>query len=431
VKELEGNQMKIRATNLRELRWLCNEFGFEEFSARLSKFVDFWNFSKGGPFGSVFAGVPSVFLNESIEFIVNGKVIGVELAEAAALFPTVREQLSVDGCGRKFFVNLNGMETSDIRSLELLLSGESISKGVSEGLLIGLLGNADFERLFFGCLKSDTGLNLSELMKERCLEFKSFDVSIFSIEALDSLLFHESFSIESEDALLRVILNLGSDHRDLLRHIQLEFLSEDGLSLLSEYLDIAPESVWECAAELISHPSPPRFNTQILSDLPEIFAEFRGKRFSVLWRGSRDGFSASQFHGRCDGHANTLTVIFDTKGNIFGGFTPAEWESRDDWKWKVDDSLKSFLFTLKNPHNIPARKFTLKPENKHHAIGGFAERGPSFWDVQVYDECNANTDSYTCLDCSYANDTALDNFVVFTGSKDFKVKEIEVFEITD
>jgi hypothetical protein len=40
-----------------------------------------------------------------------------------------------------------------------------------------------------------------------------------------------------------------------------------------------------------------------------------------------DAFRANQFHRRCDGHANTLTVILDTKGNIFGGFTPVEWES--------------------------------------------------------------------------------------------------------
>jgi hypothetical protein len=33
------------------------------------------------------------------------------------------------------------------------------------------------------------------------------------------------------------------------------------------------------------------------------------------------------FHSRCDGHANTLTVILHTKGNIFGGSTPVEWES--------------------------------------------------------------------------------------------------------
>jgi hypothetical protein len=44
----------------------------------------------------------------------------------------------------------------------------------------------------------------------------------------------------------------------------------------------------------------------IISDFPEIFAQFRGKRFSLLWRGGRDVFGAGDFHGRCDGHANTL-----------------------------------------------------------------------------------------------------------------------------
>jgi hypothetical protein len=124
------------------------------------------------------------------------------------------------------------------------------------------------------------------------------------------------------------------------------------------------------------HPSPqkpavrsaPLRDSRIISDIPEIFAEFRGKRFSLLWRGSRDGFNAQEFHGRCDGRANTLTVILDTEGNIFGGFTPLEWESwvwngnswDEDGRFKADDSLKSFLFTLKNPHDIPARRFALK-----------------------------------------------------------------------
>jgi hypothetical protein len=103
-------------------------------------------------------------------------------------------------------------------------------------------------------------------------------------------------------------------------------------------------------------PSAPPLKSRIISDFPEIFAEFRGKRFSLLWRGSRDGFKATEFHRRCDGPANTLTVILDTRGNIFGGFTPVPWESRawdgnEDNRRKVDRSQKSFLFTLKNPHN--------------------------------------------------------------------------------
>jgi hypothetical protein len=47
-------------------------------------------------------------------------------------------------------------------------------------------------------------------------------------------------------------------------------------------------------------------------------------------------------------------VILETEGNIFGDFTPVKWESPRNGKFKADDSLKSFLFTLKNPPNIPA-----------------------------------------------------------------------------
>jgi hypothetical protein len=35
---------------------------------------------------------------------------------------------------------------------------------------------------------------------------------------------------------------------------------------------------------------------------------------------------------------------------------------------KADDSLRSFLSTLKNPHNIPTRNFALKAEERQWAI---------------------------------------------------------------
>jgi hypothetical protein len=176
-------------------------------------------------------------------------------------------------------------------------------------------------------------------------------------------------------------------------------------------------------------PGIPRLNSQIISDFPEIFREFRGKQFSVLWRGSRDGFKSQTFHDRCDGHSNTLTVIFDTKGNIFGGFTPLKWESQGGLK--ADNDEKSFLFTLKNPHNIPARIFRLKTERKNEAIRCGSRFSPWFeGGIFVSDNCNANT-SCTLLGLHYINDTGLDGKIVFTGSEYFQVKEIEVLEITD
>jgi hypothetical protein len=141
--------------------------------------------------------------------------------------------------------------------------------------------------------------------------------------------------------------------------------------------------------------APAGFASLIVADFPELFAEFSGKRFTLLWRASRDGFDAQAFHNRCDGHANTLTLIEDTEGNIFGGFTPVAWESRKGNSFKADPSQKTFLFTLKNPHNFPAKKFALKAEYKEKAIVCDSGAGPRFWDIGVYSDCNANTDSFT------------------------------------
>jgi hypothetical protein len=75
-------------------------------------------------------------------------------------------------------------------------------------------------------------------------------------------------------------------------------------------------------------------------------------------------------------------VILDTDGNIFGGCSPMEWEWR---KWngkydgesncsKADDSQKSFLFTLKNPHNAAEKRFALKTEKRIRQFGLILKR---------------------------------------------------------
>jgi hypothetical protein len=180
-------------------------------------------------------------------------------------------------------------------------------------------------------------------------------------------------------------------------------------------------------------PTPPLWSSAIAPEFPKIFAEFRRRRFSLLWLGSRDGFGRSIFHSRCDGHPNTLTVILDTNGNIFGGFTPVEWESRTQQPYyKADPSLKSFIFTLKNPHNFPARRFALKADKKDEAIFCQADRCPNFFDICVLDECNTRTDNMVTLFGShYTNGTGQDGHTFLAGSMNFQVKEIEVFEITD
>jgi hypothetical protein len=134
-----------------------------------------------------------------------------------------------------------------------------------------------------------------------------------------------------------------------------------------------------------SIPVPPgptaAFASRIVADFPALFPEFGGKCFTLLWRGSGDGFGAKAFHDRCDGHANTLPLIEDTRGNIFGGFTPLKWESRDGEVFQyimADSSCINFLFTLKNPHNFPARKFALNADKQNGAIYCCSSFGPVF-----------------------------------------------------
>jgi hypothetical protein len=197
-------------------------------------------------------------------------------------------------------------------------------------------------------------------------------------------------------------------------------------------------------AALPSVPAQPApLNSRIARDYPPLFEEFRTKRWVLLWRGSRDGFTARNFHRLCDGHANTLTLILDTDGNVFGGFTPAKCESSTSSKLKGDDTLWSFLFTLRNPHGVPPRKFALKKEKKRNAIycssrccAGFGQSYYGGCNILVDDHCNTNNNSSAHFGTrwqeymmAYANDTQFQYF--FTGAREFTVKEIEVFEIKD
>jgi hypothetical protein len=177
------------------------------------------------------------------------------------------------------------------------------------------------------------------------------------------------------------------------------------------------------------------FRSRIVDSLPPLLSEFANRPFHLLWRGSRDGFSAVAFHRKCDGHYNTLVIIKDTDGNVFGGFTPVPWCSIPDVGQpkayrKADPSRRSFLFSLKNPHGQPPAKFALKEGEAHRAVLGMELWGPIFGDddLVVADECAASASSYTLeFGSTYENPTGKRGF--FTESGYFTVREIEVIEV--
>jgi hypothetical protein len=205
---------------------------------------------------------------------------------------------------------------------------------------------------------------------------------------------------------------------------------------------------------------PGRLDSAIVSSFPALFDDFRGGRFLLLWRGTRDGFRAKDFHDRCDGHANTLTLIQAEGGAVFGGFTPLEWESRvrdrklqaDNNTRKGDPTGQSFVFTLENQQGVPPTKFALRPSRRENAIFCDAKFGPRFGgDITIVDRCNENKESqaaafgttYNC-DAVAAKDGARRTMACGTtdtnigssgapletllaGEEIFKVRDIEVF----
>ena len=96
-------------------------------------------------------------------------------------------------------------------------------------------------------------------------------------------------------------------------------------------------------------------NILLLSSfLPSDLTEMR-LRFELLYRGSRDGMTAAAFHRLCDGMDDTISVIKDTNGNVFGGFADKAWSTKSSWV----KSEESFLFSLKSSLGKEVIKFPI------------------------------------------------------------------------
>jgi hypothetical protein len=147
ISALKGKVVTVTSTHFPELQQLCHEFGFDEFAAKLSQLFQQSEDSLGRQIGNPRTQMRNSLLTESFLFLANGTAITIEVTESL-IFPAVREQLSVDGCARKFVLNDSGIKAADIRSLQLLLSGEAISIRRSPKLQSHLLGNVNLERLF-------------------------------------------------------------------------------------------------------------------------------------------------------------------------------------------------------------------------------------------------------------------------------------------
>jgi len=126
-----------------------------------------------------------------------------------------------------------------------------------------------------------------------------------------------------------------------------------------------------------------------------------------------------------------VTVIKNTNGFIFGGFTSIPWSSYNDGDYQEDNT--AFLFSLTNPKNNP---LTLKVKPPQNAVCHYSSYGPIFGagnDLIVSSLSNTNRDSYMDLS-SYEfpyEKSGYEGGKFILGGYDnkFQTVEIEVFQV--
>ena len=151
--------------------------------------------------------------------------------------------------------------------------------------------------------------------------------------------------------------------------------------------------------------------------LNKIEENFPGSVYKLLYKGSRDGDGANDFHSRCDEAEKTLVLIEDNYGNRFGGFTTQDWGG--EYLQKKDD--EAFIFSLdKN------KIYEVIPEQ--NAIGCYPNFGPVFFgcQIRIYDNY-ANKGGTTFK--KGLNYKTTEDFELTDGKQNFGVRDIEVYEV--
>ena len=287
----------------------------------------------------------------------------------------------------------------------------------------------------------DIYMEMIEETKEiETLCFKNFNdasktiLEPFEIKSIDEAFNKIEEQFRDPNLLIKNIQEMNLKHEKALEVIKSKLIE---MSEIKEDLKASnqfkPNSLFDKSSfgqlNLKHFPSDP-FKSKILKGKQSLellnLCEFNSKdKFKLLYRASEDGFASNDFHSKCDGKANTLTIL---KANdfIFGGFTEATWDGVS--RHKPDPN--AFLFSLTNKDNKPC-KMNIDPNQHQKAIWCHSGNGPTFYGgIIIYS--NANTRSQSNLGFCYKHpqyaygSNEAKSFLA--GSENFQVSEIEVYQ---
>jgi len=147
-------------------------------------------------------------------------------------------------------------------------------------------------------------------------------------------------------------------------------------------------------------------------------------KYELLFRASKDGFRAIDFHNKCDGINNTITLVKTTNGKRFGGFNDLSWNSNNNIK------AINFIFDLKEKEVFYNDN---NNNNNNNKIDSYSNYGPIFEGnngFKISDNCNENKNYFNSIQSknSYPNNRRhkknnnnINNF--------FYIKDYEVYKL--
>jgi len=193
-------------------------------------------------------------------------------------------------------------------------------------------------------------------------------------------------------------------------------------------MEVIPESFQE--AILPKDETEKRLNATILDETKfeqlMNLCHMSNQQWKLIYRASESNFSAADFHSKCDGTPNTLTIIKSENSNVFGGFTGSSWSSNDGFK----EDPHAFIFSLINQEDDGV---LIKCSDSANAIYCHSNYGPCFGndDLKISDMSNKNMKSGSSLGYTYG-DSMFDYGseraqTLLAGAHFFKTVEIEVY----
>ncbi|XP_062522994.1 uncharacterized protein LOC134197664 [Corticium candelabrum] len=148
----------------------------------------------------------------------------------------------------------------------------------------------------------------------------------------------------------------------------------------------------------------------------------------LIYKASRDGFRAADFHRWCDNKGETISVIRTAGGYLFGGYTDVPWSTSGTYK----QSSQSFLFAFRSSAlgNTPVKATIASSGNAVFHHSSYCCTFGAGHTIHIADSSNTSSNSnsswYNGQYYSYPPGVTSNNYWL-VGQQTFQTQDVEVF----